>query len=138
VDEAGLERAGALVVVARVLVKERGEHRMSEEITGASVDKLCSKTFAVSRGALSVSGIGVMRLLEASREANSDHGNRIEGASCSEREFLFRSERGGVINVACIEVWDDADQTLLLFRFYLFSGDQVGWTDRDLYACDRN
>ena len=36
-DEAGLKRAGTLVVVARVLVKERGEHRMRQEITGASV-----------------------------------------------------------------------------------------------------
>src|SRR4029077_10006712 len=106
----------------------------SEEITGASVDKLCGKTFAVSRGALSVPGIGVIRLLESGREGNSDHGNWIECASCSEREFLFRSEWGGVINVACIEVWDDAHQTLLLFRSYLFSGDQVGRTDHHLDA----
>ena len=41
--EAGLGGAGTLVEVARILVKERGEHRMSEEITGASVDKLCGK-----------------------------------------------------------------------------------------------
>ena len=110
--EAGLDRAGALVEVARILVKERGEHRTSEEITGAPVDKLCGKTFAVSSGPLPIPGIGVIRLLDAGSEGNADQGNRIECAPCSEREFLLRSERGGVINVACIEVWDDADQTL--------------------------
>jgi hypothetical protein len=73
---------------------------MSEEITAASVDKLCSVTFAVARGTLSISGIGVIRLLDASSEADADHGSRIECAPCSEREFLLPSERGGVINVA--------------------------------------
>lgn len=57
--EAGLDRAGALVEVARILVKERGEDRTSEEITGAPVDKLCGTTFAVSSGPLPIPGIGV-------------------------------------------------------------------------------
>jgi hypothetical protein len=111
---------------------------MSEEITGASVDKLRRITFAVSCGTLPVPSIGVIRLLEAGREGDADQGNRIESASCSEREFLLRSERGGVINVACIEVWDDADQTLLLLSFYLLSGDQIGGTDRHHRVCRRN
>ena len=68
--QAGLKRAGALVVVARILVKERGKHRVSQEVTGASIDKLCSKTFAVSRGTLPVPGIGIIRLLEAGSEAD--------------------------------------------------------------------
>ena len=63
--EAGLKGAGALVVVARILVKERGEDRMSQEVTAASVDKPCRITFAVSRGTLPVTGIGVRRLLDA-------------------------------------------------------------------------
>jgi hypothetical protein len=71
---------------------------------------------------------GVIRLFDAGSEGNADQGNRIECASCSEREFLLRSERGSVINVACVEVWDDADQTLLFLSFYLLSGDQIGGT----------
>ena len=82
--KAGLNGAGALVVVARILVKERGEDRMSQEVTAAPVDKLCRKTFAVSRDTLPVSGIGVSRLLDACSEANADHRNRIERATCSE------------------------------------------------------
>ena len=69
--KAGLKGSGALVVVARILVKDRGEHRMSQEVTAASVDKLCSVTFAVARGTLSISGIGVIRLLDASSEADA-------------------------------------------------------------------
>jgi hypothetical protein len=70
--EAGLNGARTLVVVARILVQERGEHRMSQEVTAASIDKFSSKTLAVSRGALPVPGIGVPRLLKAGSEANSD------------------------------------------------------------------
>ncbi len=66
------------------------------------------------------------------READADHGNRVECAPCSEPEFLFRSKRGGVINVARIEVWDDAHQTLLLCSSYLLGGDQFGGSDRHL------
>jgi hypothetical protein len=51
-------------------------------------------------------------MFDAGTEADADEGNGIESAPCSEREFLFPSERGGVKNIACIEVWDDADQTL--------------------------
>src|SRR5215472_14729187 len=111
---------------------------MRQEVTAASVNKLCSITFGVSRGTLPVPRIGVRPLLYGGSEANSDQGNRIECASCSEGEFLSGSERGGVMNVARIEVWDDADQTLLLFRFDLLSGDQICGTDRHLYVCRGN
>jgi hypothetical protein len=74
-------------------VKQRGEDRMSQKVTVASVDELCRITFAVSRGTLPVFGIGVIRLLDAGSEADADHGNRIERAPCSEREFLFPCER---------------------------------------------
>ena len=94
-------------------MKQGGENRMSQKVTAAPVDKLCSITFAVPRGTLPIPSIGIRRLLHAGTEADSDQGNRIECASCSEGEFLSRSERGGVMNVARIEVWDDADQTLL-------------------------
>jgi hypothetical protein len=67
---------------------------MTEEITGASVDKLRCITFAVSHRALPVPGIGVIRLLDAGSESDADQGNRIECAPCSEREFLLRSELG--------------------------------------------
>src|SRR5260370_38443719 len=136
--QAGIKRAGALVVVARILVKERGEHRVSEEVTGASVDKLCRKTFAVSRGTLPVPGIGIIRLLEAGSESDSNHRNRIECAACSEREFLFPGECRSIINVARIEIWEDADQALLLCGPYLLRGDQVGGTDHHFHAGRRN
>ena len=57
--EPRLNGAGALVVVARILVKESGEDRMSQEVTAASVDKLCRKTFAVSCGTLPVPGLRI-------------------------------------------------------------------------------
>ena len=135
---AGFNGTGTLVVVARILVKERGEDGMSQQVTAASVDKPCSKTFAISCGTLPVPSIGIRRLLDAGTEADADEDNGIERAACSEREFLFPSEWGGVINVACIEVWDYADQTLLLFRSYLLRGDQLGGTDRHLHVCARD
>jgi hypothetical protein len=49
-QEAGLSGTRALVVVTRILVKERREYRMSQEVAAVSVGELCSKTFAVSRG----------------------------------------------------------------------------------------
>src|SRR5258707_15238787 len=136
--EARLKGAGALVVVARILVKEHGEERIRQEVTDASVGKRCGITFAISRGTLPVLGIGVRRLLDARTDADADVDNGIESAPCSQREFLFPIERGGIINVACKEVWDDADQTLLLFSPYLLSDDQVGGTDRHLHVCRRN
>ena len=75
--KAGLNRAGALIVIARILMEERGEHRMSQEVTAASVDKLCSKTFAVSRGTLPVPGVGVIRLRDAGSDADADQRNRL-------------------------------------------------------------
>ncbi|HEY6263577.1 MAG TPA: hypothetical protein VIW93_02135 [Candidatus Acidoferrum sp.] len=115
-------------------MKERREYRISQEVAAASVGELCSKTFAVSRGTLPVPGIGVIRLLDAGSEAGAENGNWIECAPCSERKFLFPSEWGGVINVACIEVWDEADKTLFLFSSYLFSGNQVCGTDCRFYV----
>lgn len=75
---AGFNGAGTLVEVARILVEERGEDRMAEEVTGASIAKLCGKTFAIARGTFTVAGIGVIRLLDAGSEAHADQGNRIE------------------------------------------------------------
>src|SRR4029077_11111648 len=121
--EARLDGAGALVVVARILVKECGEGGVRQEVAGASVEKRCSITFAISRSTLPVPGKGVLRLFDGGTEADADVDNGIESAACSQREFLFPIERGGVMNVACIEVWDDADQTLLLFSPDLLSGD---------------
>ena len=112
-----LDGPRALVVVAGILVKKSGKDRVSQEVTAASVGELCSKTFAVSRGALSVSGVSVRPLLDASSYADAKHGNRIEGAPGSEREFLFRGKWRSVMNVAGVEVWEETDQTLLLFRF---------------------
>jgi hypothetical protein len=59
-------------------MEERGEDSMAQEITGASITKLCGKTFAIARGTLAVTCIGVIRLLDAGSEAHSDQGNRIE------------------------------------------------------------
>ena len=81
--EARLKGAGALVVVARILAKERGEERIRQEVTDASVSKRCRITFAISRGTLPVPGIGVRRLLDGGTEADADVDNGIESASCS-------------------------------------------------------
>jgi hypothetical protein len=48
-EHAGLNGAGALIDVAWILAEERGEDRMAQEVTGASIAKLCGKTFAVAR-----------------------------------------------------------------------------------------
>jgi hypothetical protein len=77
--------------------------------------------FAVSRDSLPIPGIRVRRLLKSGSQAHADHGHRIECAPCSERELLFGSERGSVINKTGIEVWEEADQTLLFFHSYLLS-----------------
>src|SRR5260370_41140058 len=120
-QEARLKGAGPLVVVARILVKKRGEERIRQEVAAAPVDKRCRVTFAISRSTLPVPGISVRRLFDAGTEADAQVDNGIESAPCSQRAFLFPIERGGVVNVACIEVWDHADQTLLLFRPDLLS-----------------
>ena len=80
--KARLNGTGALVVIARVLVKERWEHRMRQEVTATSVDELCSIALAVSCGALPVSGKRVIRLLNGGSEADANHSNGIERASC--------------------------------------------------------
>src|SRR5579864_7645769 len=105
---AGLYRTGALVVVAWILVQERGEDRVSQEVAAASVRKFCSTSLAVSRGALPVPGKRVRSLLDAGAETDADHGDRIESAPGGEQEFLLRSERRRVIRVAGIEVGDEA------------------------------
>jgi hypothetical protein len=134
VREAGLDGAGALVVVARVLVEKRGKDGVSEEVAGAPVDKFSGKTFAVARGALSVAGIGVCGLLDAGGDGDAEHGHRIECAARGEREFLFRGERGGVIDVAGIEIWEETDETLLFFGPDLLGGDEFGGTDGHFHA----
>src|SRR5260370_39682188 len=77
-DQAGLKGAGALIEVAWILVEERGEDRMAQEFTAASIAKLSGKPFAVTRGTLAVAGIGVIRLLDAGSETHADQGNRIK------------------------------------------------------------
>src|SRR5882762_3792207 len=136
--EAGLKGAGTLVVVARILVKERGEDGVRQEVTGASVEKRCSIPFAISRSTLPVPGIGVRRLFDGGTQADADVDNGIESAPCSQREFLFPIERGGITNVAGIEVWDNADQTLLLFSPDLLGRDQIGGANGHLHVCRRN
>src|SRR5580704_3933069 len=136
--QAGLNGAGALVVVARVLMKERGEDRVSEEVAVASVGKLCAKAFGVSLSTLPVRGICVHCLLDSGADAYTHHGNGIECAACCHRKFLFHSERSSVMDVAGIEIWDDADQTLFLRSFNLLSSDKFVRMDRHLCAfrCD--
>jgi hypothetical protein len=45
------------------------------------------------------------------------------------------ANEGIVMNVAYIEVRDDAEQTLLLFRLDLFSRDHISGTDHDVRRC---
>jgi hypothetical protein len=79
-----LNGAGALIVVARILVKQRGEDRVSQKIAAPPVRKFCRKTFAVSCRALPVSGKGVVRLLDARSDAHTEHSHWIERAACRE------------------------------------------------------
>jgi hypothetical protein len=81
--EARFKGAGALVVVARILAKERGEERICQEVTDASVGKRCSITLAISRSTLPVPGIGVGRLFDPGTDADADVDNGIESAPCS-------------------------------------------------------
>ena len=46
-----------------------------------------AKRLLYPRGALAVSGIGVIRLLDAGSEADADHGNGVKCTSCSERRI---------------------------------------------------
>src|SRR6266478_4499270 len=56
---------------------------LREEVAGASVEKRCSITFAISRSTLPVLGIGVGRLFDAGTESDADVDNGIESAPCS-------------------------------------------------------
>src|ERR1700722_3585715 len=134
VQQARLDRAGALVVMARILMQQRGEDRMSQIVAASSVRELCRKALAVSRGALPVWGKRVVRLLDACRDPHANHRNWIECTARSERKFLLPGERRGVIYVAGIKVRQDTDQTQLFFRSYLFSGDHVRGTYRHLHV----
>src|ERR1700722_1796971 len=111
---------------------------MREVVAAASVYKLCGETFAVSSGTLAVPGERVIRLLDASSHAAAEHRHRIECGMCGEREFLFRSQRGGVVNITCIEIWQHATDALLFLRSYLLSSDQIPGTDGHLKICRRN
>src|ERR1700693_3273492 len=104
----GLKSARALIVVARILVKERGEDRMSQQVTAPSVHKFCGITLGVSRRALAISCKRIVGLFDAGCKADADNCNRIECAPYRKRELLFPGEWGCVINVACIKVRHDA------------------------------
>src|SRR5260370_42276572 len=82
-QEARLKGAGALVVVAGILAKERGEERIRQEVAAAPVDKRCRITLAISRSTLPEPGIGVGRLFDAGTEADAEVDNGIESAPCS-------------------------------------------------------
>ena len=77
---------------------------MSQQVTGSSVHKLCGKTLGVSRRTLAIPGKGVVGLLDAGEQKPTpiNATDWIKTTPCSERELLFPSEWGGVINVACI------------------------------------
>src|ERR1700736_972290 len=91
--------AGSLIEVAWILVKERSEDCMTQEIAGTPIAELCCPPFAVARGPLAVSGKAVIRLLDACCYADTHERGPIECVVGSEGEFLFRSQRSCVMNV---------------------------------------
>src|SRR6202161_691150 len=104
-QQARLHRAGTLIVVARILVQQRREDRVSQIIAAPSVRKLCRKALAVALRSLPVPGEGVVRLLDAGGEAYAKHRHGIECAARGERKFLFPGHWGGVRPTGCIEIW---------------------------------
>src|SRR4030081_1094103 len=102
---------------------------MAEVVTCTPIAKPCSPTLAVSRSTLPVAGIAVVRLLNACCRANAHERGPIEGIVCGKGELLFRGKRSCVVNVAYIEVWDNPEQALLLFRLDLLSGDHLSGAD---------
>src|SRR5260370_12470513 len=80
--EARLKGAGAPIVVARILVKQRGEERIRQEVAAAPVDKRCRITLAISRSTLPEPGLGVRRLFDAGAEAAADADNGTATAPC--------------------------------------------------------
>src|SRR5258705_9920053 len=131
-NEPRLIRPCSLVEIARVLMKERRKDCMAQIIARAPIPELCRPTFAIPCGALAVTGKRVIRLFNACRRADTNPRGPIKCVVRSKGELLFRSKGSRVLGVTHIEVRDDAEQTLLLFRLDLFSSDHFRGTNRHL------
>lgn len=131
VENSRARGASPLVEVSRILFEDCRENDAPEQRAARKVGVRSAVSLAVALCALTISGELVDRLLDSRGGANQDECYRIDGVSKGKLEFLPRIERRGVLDIADIEIGNDAEDALLLFGFDLALRDYGGRLDYD-------
>ena len=129
------DASGALIEVAWILTEEGGEDGRAEHAADEEVAVVGCIALGVACGALAVVRVGVARLLDAGERAGGEEGDRINGRTKGEAEFLFGLERCGVPDEAGVEVREDSKDALVHLGVDLFLGDLLfGDGDLNVYG----
>ena len=118
-------RAGALVVVARVLVKKRWQDGAADHDVRKAVGGGRAKAFAVTLPPLLVVG-NIRRLVDPGKHGHSEDSYGIGRSLQREPELEFRCERRGVVIVDNIEIRKNPENTLLLLDLDLLGSNLFG------------
>ncbi len=133
------DSSGALIEVARVLMKEGGKSGSADHVADEEVGVVGAVAFGVSLCALSVAGVGVVGLLDAGEDSSVEEGVDVGGGAKGEAKFLPGCERRGVPNEAGVKVREDADDALFDLGIDLFFGELLfcdGDVELDFGYCD--
>ena len=101
-----------MIEVARILLKEGGEHSMAENVTEETVPIEGGVTLAVSCRSVPVALEGVVCLFNACTKSSSDEATWIERLANGEGVLLFRGQRYCIVDVARVKVGHKAKHSL--------------------------
>src|SRR5258707_822580 len=118
--------AGPLVVVTRVLLKQRREDCPREKRGGNDVGVASAQTFSVTLHALPKFRVLIARLLQTCQECPSGNRYWIGARFPRQMEFQLGRERNRSGVVGDIKIGQESKNTLMLFLFN-FLGRHLYW-----------
>src|SRR5882762_5409647 len=106
--------AGSLVEITGILLQQRRQYGAPDECAGNKVGVGSAEALSIALCALSISAEIVFRLLKSRRGPNHSEAHWIHRGLPGQLELLLRGERNCMVVIADVEIWDDAQHSLLL------------------------
>src|SRR5208283_944807 len=109
----------SLVEISGILFEEGRQYGASDERTGNDVTVRCTKALCIPFCALPVCSELVRRLVNSGQEGNSHKGEGIDYRPKGKLELLPGRKRSRIGDVGDVEIWNEAEHTLLLLLLKL-------------------
>ncbi len=125
VKDAGTGGSGALIEVAGILVKERGQHGAAKDDVASPTGIAGAEAFEVALGALDVGG-GGGGLINAGDEGGGTDTDGVGGGAEGEGVLQLRRHGREAVIVGDVEVGNDTEDALMFLGLDLLDGELAG------------